>query len=300
MFNSKLNTNFDNDLLNFMNNLKIDKKKRKSGDNAIIYTRCSTAIQNNNINQSLQTQICLCIDYCNQNNLSISEILKDIHHGHNIDQLKISSIPDNYSDCNIIIADPSRLSRNVSNTMDFITKCINKNIKIHFVRDELVSDSNQDIKKIINLTLDAYIETQTLSKRLKTTFEIKKKNGSSLGRIPFGFESYNETNNSMVKIRKLKPKVLEQDIITLINMMYFGCNNMLDFYKIFQKITNNLNYKLMSTNGEFNQIYYGNFTKKTIIYFLNENNILNRNKAWTIYSVDNILNKSENFPVNHI
>jgi len=301
IFNKKINTNFDNDLLNFMNNLEINKKRKLNDLQAIIYARCSTPSQNTDSNQSLQTQICMCIDYCNQNNLSILNIYKDIHHGHDISKLKIYSILDENSDCNIIITDPSRLSRNISNTMDFITKCNKKNIRLHFVRDDLISDSNQDIKKIINLTCDAYIETQTLSKRLRTTFQTKKKYGSFLGRVPFGSKSYFETNqNNMVKIRKLTPDILEQDIIKLINMMYFGSNDMTEFYKIYNQLTNNLNYKLTDqSDKQFEQIYYRNFTMKTIVDFLNENNILSRNKKWTVNMLNSILNKTEDFAVNH-
>ena len=58
-------------------------------------------------------------------------------------------------------------------------------------------------------------------------------------------------------------------------------------------------YKLKdSTNTELKQIFYGNFTMKTIAYFLNENNILNRNKQWTSTSVNCILDKSEDFDIN--
>ena len=302
IFNKKIDTNFDNDLLNFMSNLEINKKRKLEDKKAIIYARCSTPMQNNDTNQSLQSQICMCIDYCKKNNFTISNIYKDIHNGHNLSKLKIYSIIHELSDCNIIIADPSRLSRNISNTMDFIIKCNKKKIILHFVRDDLISDSNQDIKKIINLTCDAYIETQTLSKRLKTTFETKKKYGSTLGRVPFGFESYFETDqNNMVKIRKLKPIELEQDVITLINMMYFGLNEMTEFYKIFNKLTNNLklSYRLTGANDQFERIYYGNFTMKTIVEFLNDNNILNRNKKWNVNMLNSILNKTENYPVNY-
>jgi hypothetical protein len=104
----------------------------------------------------------------------------------------------------------------------------------------------------------------------------------------------------MVKIRKLKSNEKEQDIIRLINMMYFGIHDINDFYTIFQKLTNNLNYKLTdSSNNQFKQIYYRNFTMKTIVDFLNENNILSRNKKWNVNMLNTILNKTEDFPVNH-
>ena len=134
----------------------------------------------------------------------------------------------------------------------------------------------------------------------RTTFQTKKKYGSFLGRVPFGLESYFETNDLMIKIRRVRQNEIEQNIIQLINMMYFGIRDIKDFYKIFQKLTNNLNYKLIdSNNNEFKQICYKNFTMKTIVDFLNENNILNRNKKWNVNMLNSILNKTENFLVNN-
>jgi len=302
MFNNKINTNLNDDLNNFFNNLNLTKKRKiEEKKNALIYVRCSTPAQNDDNNQSLYTQIGTCIEYCKQNNFNILNIFEDIHHGHDISKLKINNIINNIqlNDCHIIMTDPSRLSRNIQNTMNFIDKCEKKNITLHFTRDNLISDSFQDIKKIINLTYDAYIETQTLSKRLKTTFAVKKRNGAILGRVPFGFETYFEINN-MLKIRKFKQNEAEQDIIMLINMLYFGINDMTNFYRIFQKITNKSDFILYdNSNNQFNQIYYRNFTMATIVNFLNEYNILNRTKLWNVHSLNTILNKSENFKVNH-
>ena len=293
-----LKNTINEDIVNSISNLQISKKRKNINKDAIIYARCSTQLQTH----SLQTQISICIDYCKDNNFNIINIYKDIQNGHNITKLQIYSIADNYKDISIIIADPSRLSRSISNTVDFIEKCNNVDIKLHFVRDNLTTESNQDIKQIINLTCDAYIETQILSKRLKTTFETKKKNGSMLGKVPFGMELYTEMNQiNQILIRKFKPNHTEQQIIKLINMMYFGCNNMNDFYNVYSSLTNNTTYIMKELdNKEFEQIYYGNFTKRTIMEFLNDNQILNRNNTWSISMIDNILSNSNDFPVNKL
>lgn len=288
----------NDEIVSSISNLQITNKRKNITEDAIIYARCSTNTQL----QSIQNQISICIDYCKDKDLNIVNIYKDIKNGHNITNLQIYSIPENYQNISIIIADPSRLSRNISNTVDFIEKCNIANIKLHFVRDNLITDSNQDIKKIINLTCDAYIETQTLSKRLKTTFETKKKNGSMLGKVPFGMELYNEINPlNQIIIRRFRPNHNEQQIIKLINMMYFGCNNMNDFYNCYQNLTNNITYRMTDNyNKEFEQIFYGNFTKKTIMEFLNDNLIYNRNNIWTVNMINNILNNSNDFPVNKL
>jgi DNA invertase Pin-like site-specific DNA recombinase len=291
----------DSELSESMKSLKIDKKRKIDKNDTIIYVRCSSLMQTLNEHQSLQNQIGQCVDYCMNNNLNVINIIQEVHPGHDITKLKVYSIPDIVSNYNIVMVEPSRLCRNVSHTIDFITKCNSKNIKLHFTRDNIVSDSHHDIKQIISQTYDAHIETETLSKRLKSTFEMKKRHGSTLGRIPFGFEPYHELTSENIKIRRLKRNEKEQDTTTIINMMYFGCADMNDFNNLFIKLTGNTEYKLTDSKGNiFKEIYYRNFTKGTIIHFLNENNILNRNKKWTVTSVDVILNKSEDFPVNLI
>ena len=302
LFEQTLKPDFESEISDYIKNLNIsnsNKRKLENNQSAIIYTRCSSKMQTMNNSQSLQSQTSLCIDYCVQNDIKINDIVQDIYNGHDISKLKINSILANNSDILLVVAEPSRISRNVSNFMDCLTSSAKKNIIIHCVRDNLVSDTSTDVKKMLNLAYDSYIETQTLSKRLRSTFSTKKKYGSKLGRIPFGNTASYTTNEHLVKIRKFEPNETEQNIIKLINIMYFGCKNINEFYILFNNLVSNNEYKLKdSTNTELKQIFYGNFTMKTIAYFLNENNILNRNKQWTSISVNCILDKSEDFDIN--
>ena len=281
-------------------NLANSTNKKKLPIDAIIYARCSTARQNLDNFQSLSNQVVMCIDYCKDQNLNTINIIKEIHNGHNMSELKISEIPQTYSNINIIIADPSRMSRNVSDANDFIIQCNKKNIILHFVRDDLVLDSHKEYKKVIDLVCDAYHESQLMSKRLKTTFDMKKKHGSHIGSASYGFK-INEIIDPKIhlKIRKLVPNKSEQDVIDIINRLYFG-SDIKDFNKIFQRVSQNKKFVLKDTNNNaFDTIYYGNITYNDIADLLNENNILKRNIVWTSKSISNILSKTENFNIKY-
>ena len=104
------------------NQLNIIENRNK----AIIYTRCSTKKQNEDNNMSLETQVCN--DYCIRNNMIVGEVIREVVGGHNImKQFKMKqsliTMLDSYTNMNIIIADPSRLSRNVSNADMFLHLC---------------------------------------------------------------------------------------------------------------------------------------------------------------------------------
>jgi DNA invertase Pin-like site-specific DNA recombinase len=279
---------------------KISNNAIKTSNNAIIYARCSTARQNSDNLQSLTNQVVLCIDYCIQNKLNVIDTIREIHNGHDMSKLKINSIPDIHSNINIIIADPSRMSRNVSDANNFIIQCKKNNIKLHFARDNLVTDNNEHYKKVINLVCDAYYESQLLSKRLKTTFDMKKRHGSHIGSTSYGFK-INEIIDPKInlKIRKLVPDKLEQDVIEIINRLYFG-SDIKDFNNIFKKVSKNKSFVLKDTNNnKFDAIYYGNITYKDIADLLNENNIYKRNTLWTPKSISNILLKTEDFNIKY-
>jgi DNA invertase Pin-like site-specific DNA recombinase len=296
---------FASQITNSNSNTNIDNYKISNEFNsAIIYCRCSTPSQNTSIgHHSLSTQISICIYYCAKNNLNVDKIQKDICGGHDISKLAICDIPSKYSNINLIIADPSRLSRKVSDADKFILDCLKSNIRVHFVRDKIVVNTYSDYKKAIGLVCDAYIETQTLSKRIKSSYEIKKHLGSHIGKIPYGFESYYIIDPvSQYKIIKLKEISDEQNVIGLINKMYFG-SDIGSFNKLFRKIMGSKiskKFKLTDATGEdFTDIYYGNLTQSAIAEFLNKHDIKYRTKIWKTSNVSAILDKTEDYDVKY-
>ena len=279
---------------------KINKMYIEIKTNTIIYVRCSTFAQTKDKSHSLETQIALCLDYCGKNNLDVIEIVRDIIPGHKMKKLSLFDIPDKMSNINIVIADPSRLSRNVSDAHNFMERCANSNINIHFARDNLITNSSLDCKKIIGCIYDAYMESKVLSKRLKTTIDMKKSLGSHIGYIPYGFESYyiNDERSGM-RIRKIRPNEKEQLVKDCINKLYYG-SEANEFNKTFRKIINDKKFKLTESDGSpFETIYYGNVKMIDIANFLNEHNVHNRDKPWTTHTIKNQLESIGSYNVKY-
>ena len=274
------------------NQLNIIENRNK----AIIYTRCSTKKQNEDNNMSLETQVCICNDYCIRNNMIVGEVIREVVGGHNImKQFKMKqsliTMLDSYTNMNIIIADPSRLSRNVSNADMFVKECTKRNIILHFVRDNLTSNSYQDCKKILSIVYDATIESNVISKRITSSIKSRRLLGSHIGsKAPYGYKIINLVNNmNGIKIRRLVENIDENNIIKLIMCMYDGCS--IDvFYKNYRKIKKNYKFKLLDAyDEEFQLIEHGNLWPKDIMILFNKKNIDKRGNKWKVIDIYNII-----------
>jgi len=258
----------------------------------IIYARCSSIRQVNDNNMSLETQVSICLEYCVKNNIIVTEIKKDIIPGHDINKMSLNNIPDNFSNIHIIIADPSRLSRNVADADIYLKRCTDKKITIHFPRDNLISDVLNYRGKILGLVHDAYTETQIMSKRSKSSIQTRKKFGSYIGIAPFGYKVNKiATKGTLSFIRKIFKDDNEQKIIEIIKKLYYGTEKIKFLELLIKEISFNNKIKLnFADNTKIKKLYYGNISVNSIVDFLNENNILKRGKEWTYNSVLRIIN----------
>ena len=196
--------------------------------NTLIYSRCSTKRQNEDNLHSNASQEEICTHYANENGFKIIGKLSDVTLGHNITKLSINDvilndgyfkgIKINY----IIIKDPSRLSREPAQGTQFAIDCKKLGIIIHSVSDNIDTDSNQGLKQFSNLFWDANIESQQISKRVKTTLQAKKRNGSYMGRTPFGQTKIQSATLSGFPIQILEENEQEQKVIQFIIMLYYG------------------------------------------------------------------------------
>jgi DNA invertase Pin-like site-specific DNA recombinase len=269
--------------------------------NAIIYVRCSTPKQNQDAHQSLQSQIALCIKYCKDNNLTVIDTIQEIVSGHNSVKQSYQSILDNNSNINLIIADASRLSRNVASAYNFVINCSKKNILIHSVRDNIITNSHQEYKKFINIVFDASIESSIISKRVCSSLKIRRQLGSHIGKIPYGYTCISTIDNkSGMRLRKLIENTKEQNIISFINQLYYGSKIPI-LYKLYKKITLKDDFRLYEDNGiEFNEVYYGNLRIKDIKHLLDLHSITKNGDNFTSYNIRAIVNKNAHYKHNYM
>ena len=262
-------------------------KNKITGEKAIGYGRVSTPKQNEDGQHSLSTQHAECENYIVEHGFVSEEFITDICRGNNIEKLKVSSIPDKYSNIQLIISSVSRLSRSVLDGTRYIEKCKKKNIIIHFVRDNLKTSNTNDIKKIIDLLYDAQRESEIFSQRSISMYSIKRLHGSKFGMAPYGYRNVRKlTGTSNLPITEWVENTDEQNIIKLISMLYSG-SKLPTFYRHIRPIIENKNYVL---EDECNAIYYGNYSTKMIATFLNDHNLLNRKKLWNNTKIRRIIN----------
>jgi len=264
-------------------------------NNAVLYLRSSTPGQNKEENNqhSLLSQRIQCMDYAKKHNLNIIETIEDVRRANDIKKLKINKIPDDYANINLIIADSSRMSRDLADGALFMKRCVESNIIIHLVRNDSVSNTILGTSKIMNGVIYANHESNIMRERIKSSNQVKRKFGSKFGRVPYGLKlkkkivKYNEYN---YPINDHISNDEEQKIIKLIGWLRFGCE-INTFYKLFRSIIDNPTKKLYYQDKEWTDIKYKECTLDYIATILNHHNILKKGEKWTIARVASVLKK---------
>ena len=261
-------------VINNMNNIKIDTTS------AIIYSRISSVKQQDGT--SLELQQSLCNDYCNLMNFNITAVHNEICSATlMVKQIKLNNIINNNNNINLIILDESRISRNIKDFIILLDTCKKKNIIIHFVRNIVISNNTQDIKKMFSNVYDAEIESKTLSERIKRSINHRKRMKTYLPSVPsFGH---------IIKDKKLCNNEKEQDIIYLINKLFWGSDTF-SINQLLFKITGNKEEVCdLYDNDEIFEVKYGNMRIIDIVYFLNNLEIKCRKRKWNSNSVSKLI-----------
>lgn len=295
--NSKKIRKDNNYIMNNLDNLLNEMNTKDTSMDAIIYIRCSTKKQNEGDLHGAETQKADCLDYAKKNKFNVISILEDTFNGHDITKLKIYDIikSNNYN-LNIIVADPSRLSRRPAHGISFIEECVNRKIIIHSARNNISTETTMGQSQFGIGFYEARIESEQQSKRSKALYEQKKKNGSHIGIAPYGYHLTKIISpNSQYPITVKEENEYEQKVIKLVSMLYYG-NEREEIYKIIREVSQNLLARIyyydINTQKDIeheSRIYYGNITRQDIADILNKNNILKRGKQWSKDMVGRII-----------
>ena len=301
MYNTKCKRDYSN--MNYKNSNQNNAKKKKSLENsedslctlftktsiknldAIIYCRVST--KNQTFGTSLESQKIFCQEYCSNNNLNIKSIINETNSAKLMDkQQELKKMLYLYKNINLIIYEPSRLSRNLRDFVQFIEQCKELNITIHFVQDKLVSSNNADFKKILSGIVDGETESKNIGMRIKRSINFRKRNGTFKASIPkYGFKHIknNFKIHSSVNIE-------ENRIINLIQKLYWGADIDL-INNLLVQITGTVQELYFLTNPEetVQKIEWGNLRMIDIANFLNSIPIYRRNKKWTSNAISQII-----------
>ncbi len=268
---------------------KLNKKHINSNGDAVIYTRVSS--KNQSFGTSLDSQLELCRQYCLENNYKIIGEVSEVVSARNIEkQDQLLNIFGEFKDFNLIILEPTRISRDLCGFINQYNHYKNNNITLHFVQDGLVSNNTIDFKKIISGVYDGENESIALSNRIKQSIRKRKLNGTYFpSTTPYGFD-YQTCQEGDKTVKVLVENTKEQEIIDLINKLHWGAK-FKELEAILQKITGEKHdlYFPNFDNDTTNCLKYGNLMLVDIANFLNSIPIQRRNHDWNPKSVKQLV-----------
>ena len=141
--------------------------------NSYAYYRISS--KNQKDGYSIEQQRDACINYCKTNKFKLQgEVSEIVSAKSMLKQKNLYNLVNLVSDCNLIIYEPTRLSRNPEDYHKLLKTCEQKNITLHFVNPNLISDNNNDKRLISTGVLDGKFESEFISIRVKKSIAYRK------------------------------------------------------------------------------------------------------------------------------
>jgi len=252
---------------------------------SIIYTRCSTPNQNNPQynSSSIESQLFMCTEFCKDNNLKILDHKTEICSGrHSKNQKVLLNLINNNSKINLIIFDISRFSRNIIDGMKMIEQCLQNNITIYSVKDNIIVKDNKQLNQITIALMNAQNESDAISFRVSQSIKYRKSLGGHIGKDYYGYNLIKENN-----IKKLKINDEEQLVVRLILKLKYGST-----YTEVNNLSNLINksdIKILDKKSPI--IMYGNYENSDIAFLLNKNDIFRRGDIWTSNKIQQVVTK---------
>ena len=185
-----------------------DKIKDLEMKKIIGYVRTSTSTQQNSI--KVQTQEVM--DYCEKNNLVLSELVVDEGvSGKNNNTTdgykKIMKMVDSGEVDTLIVLSLSRWGRTLKQNLLSIEQMIDKNIKFVSLKEQ-VDTSTPMGRFLINVMSSLYqMEREMISDRVKDTLKNKKQNGKVYSGTPYGYDVVNDVLVKNTKEQKTLNKI---------------------------------------------------------------------------------------------
>lgn len=253
--------------------------------NAIIYCRVST--KNQTFGTSIESQKTYCQDYCSQNNLNIKSIIIEYKSAKSMNtQKQLNIFIGSNKNINLVVCEPTRLSRNLKDFIQFNDNCNKQNIKVHCVNDCLVSSNNLDFKEILSRIVDGETESKNISIRVKRSINYRKLKGTYKSSIPTYGIKHIKSNGKIQTV----PNTEERKIIDLIQKLYWGSEIKL-INKLLVEITgtNQQLYYITNPEESVEKIEYGNMRLVDIVNFLNSIPITRRNKKWNSNTISQMV-----------
>lgn len=259
----------------------------------VIYIRVST------IEQNVQAQQYSCIEFCNKYSLNVKKIIiEKISAYSGKKQTALIDIIKKYDNINLIVFSIDRFSRKNENATEFIDNMNAKKINLIAVKDNInlnTAFGKFEFRRLINMS---QYEAELISERVKNSVKYRRENGIHIGKTPFGYDKIN---------KKLVKNVQEQEVIKFIiknvKKRSTSLKISLELYNLMKKINMNVNdfanVLFTKEDKQFEYKTYGeneylNITYSNIVEILNDYNIKNKGKKWTIGIIKNVCKNAFN------
>tara|TARA_B100002019_G_C21177751_1_gene552038 strand:+ start:114 stop:935 length:822 start_codon:yes stop_codon:yes gene_type:complete len=251
----------------------------------IIYSRVSTNAQGP---ESLDVQNAICLNQLNSNGMILNNSYSEITSAYNGKQATLEKIINQKSNANVFIKNVSRFSRNVVYGTKLIEDAKKKNIYFYFV-DENLNTYNDTHRHLITTKIsEAQAESETISRRARDSYKVKKAKGWRFGKMPYGYKS------SLFKgVRKMEKNNDEKKVIDFIVQARTGTSAKLLNSKLKKIVSNPAPIYFYDEEGKV----IDNFSKPNTLRndevadLLNDYHIKKRNREWTASSVKNVFDK---------
>lgn len=257
----------------------------------IVYTRLSSSNQSsfNGNYISIESQLNRCNDYCFKKNINNVEYKSEITSAKNISkQYELMNILKMDDVKNIIFYNVSRFSRNSIGALNFLDSCKSKDIKLHFVEENIVTGHIMDDHRLRMALSDSQLEHERIKERAKLSISIRKEKGWEFGNAEFG-----NTINFKNGVRKKTKDSYENNIIKFIVTARetVNCNTLnKQLLKINPKNTTPIKFYDVDGNeiSRFDKPY--TLTYQEIADLLNDYGVKKRNKEWSSNMVQYVYN----------
>jgi DNA invertase Pin-like site-specific DNA recombinase len=141
----------------------------------------------------------LVIDQWVEETVSSRKKLSDRILGTTLNQLRENDI--------LIVSELSRLGRNLMEVMSILHTCMEKDAKVHTIKENYELGNNINSKVLaFAFSLSAEIERQLISQRTKEALARKKSEGMKLGRPKGSLSSYTKLTGKEEQIKELLSK----------------------------------------------------------------------------------------------
>jgi len=236
----------------------------------IIYCRVSNLKDDS---QSFSAQERNCVEYCKEKKMRIKEVQKEHNSGYGKQKLLDSLILRN-KNINLIINDITRFSRHNLYGLSLLKKCLKNNISIHFVKEGVIFDHNNDYisTKILSGLSSSENQWQTIRQNIINNIKKRRSEGLTLGTTPFGFDCIDKKlikNNNFNVIKLIVYLRNGVKTITEIREVLKQLNPDYESLKFYDEAENEIN--------KFSKVFTLKYSK--IAEILNDYNLCDKN--WT-------------------